>query len=232
MHRQIFIALAGSLFSLTFNTPCHAQTPPPFSPEIRLLLHGTKIFVPSSEDGKPGVGVSLWVIEPNLLDTNPQAQATAGLRLEHTDGWVEFLGGGVFSPTTTSPIVPVFDLRAFVAPARHLHLSCQSSEASKSSPKSASRSRRRRRGKDPAASSLSAPMSSSRGASSSPRLSPSKSAGRTRPQDPPQTSSAASTPSLISDGNLPPKNHPTRTRPDAPLLDRRHSAGDLPIGGA
>ena len=122
MHRQIFIALAGSLFSLTFNTPCHAQTPPPFSPEIRLLLHGTKIFVPSSEDGKPGVGVSLWVIEPNLLDPTPQAQATAGLRLERPDGWVEFLGGGVFSPTTTSPIVPVFDLRAFVAPARHLHL--------------------------------------------------------------------------------------------------------------
>lgn len=112
-----------NLLSITSLSTAHAQTPPAFSPEIRLLFHGTKMIVAAPEKSeKPGIGLAVWVTEPNLLDTNPQVQATVGLRLTRPEGWVEILGGGVFSPTTSSPAPPVFDLRAFAAPAKHLHV--------------------------------------------------------------------------------------------------------------
>lgn len=119
----ILVSLTFTINPLVFSSTAHAQTPPPFSPEIRLLFHGTKTIVDTPEKSeKPSIGLAVWVIEPNLLDTTPQAQATVGLRLARSNGWVELLGGGVFSPTTSSPATPVFDLRAFAAPARHLHL--------------------------------------------------------------------------------------------------------------
>lgn len=124
IHVLCIIALLFTINILALSSPAQAQTSPPaFSPEIRLLFHGVKTIVDAPEEGsKPSVGLAVWLIEPNLLDTTPQTQATAGIRLARPDAWVEILGGGVFSPTTDSPITPVFDLRAFTAPTRHLHL--------------------------------------------------------------------------------------------------------------
>lgn len=74
------------------------------------------------DDKNPSVGIAVWLIEPNLLDTTPQAQATAGIHLARPEGWIEILGGAVVSPTTENVASPVFDFRTFAAPARHLHL--------------------------------------------------------------------------------------------------------------
>ena len=122
MPRIVILSLViTSLFTITAS-PARADESPDFSPEIRLLLHGTSLAsnVPGHED--TSVGLAVWVIEPNLLDANPQAQATAGLQLASNTSWIELLGGGVFSPTTETVASPVFDLRAFAAPAKHLHL--------------------------------------------------------------------------------------------------------------
>ena len=119
----LFLLLSFLLLSFILPNLTHAETPPSFSPEIRLLFHGTSFAndVPGHEDKHLQISLAFWVIEPNLLDTNPQAQTTAGLRLERLEGWVEILGGAVFSPVSRG-VNPVFDLRAFASPARHLHL--------------------------------------------------------------------------------------------------------------
>ena len=118
--RIIALFLFAVLFTLTALTPAYGQDAlPSFSPQIRLLVHGTKVLK-DMEEAKPSVGLGMWVIEPNILDANPQAQTTLGLRLSTNTTWIEFLGGGVVSPTTTGVFNPVFDVRAFADLGVHL----------------------------------------------------------------------------------------------------------------
>ncbi|PJA45190.1 hypothetical protein CO174_04470 [Candidatus Uhrbacteria bacterium CG_4_9_14_3_um_filter_50_9] len=112
------------LFTVLFSLLCLSSTAvaeaPALSPEIRFLTHGTKSIVAANGD-RPSVGMAMWLIEPNVLDATPQVQATAGIRLAHENTWVEFLGGGVFSPTLDD-ITHVFDVRASTMATPHLHI--------------------------------------------------------------------------------------------------------------
>ncbi|MFH1426269.1 MAG: hypothetical protein ABIG66_02440 [Candidatus Kerfeldbacteria bacterium] len=123
--QRYFPTLAVLTLALIFSMglKAHAQEFG-FSPEARLVVHGTKMHHAAEDTGISRAvdpGVAFWFVEPNLLDGAPEAVAFIGPRFAGADGWIEFMGGGLASPDSDTPFAPVFDLRYSLTAIPWLH---------------------------------------------------------------------------------------------------------------